>query len=157
MKAFTVISWLKGLQHSLNVASMYQDLARARKSSCWSVAKTRCLWHQTLGSERRNSDEIWSVASSNSKSCGSLGLSLWQQWLAALAMISGLGKLVTGCRQGLLTGHLQRWLTLVWRHLRLLCWPWLWKWSLRLTLHVRSKLIYTVTRFYDAGSTWVDL
>lgn len=31
---------------------------------------------QNLRSARRNSDGIWSVASSNSKSCGSLGLSL---------------------------------------------------------------------------------
>ena len=95
-KAFTVISWLKGLRHSLNVASMYQDLARARNSSCWSVAKTRCLRLRTLRSARRNSDGIWSVASSNSKSCGSLGLSLWRRWLAALAMFSGLGKLGHG-------------------------------------------------------------
>ena len=96
MKAFTVISWLKGPWHSLNVVLMYQDLARARNSSCWSAAKTRCLRLRTLRSARRSSDGIRSVASSNSKSCGSLGLSLWRWRLAALPMFSGLGKVGHG-------------------------------------------------------------
>ena len=78
-----------------SVTSCENDLVW-RNSSCWSVAKTRCLRLQNLRSACRNSDGIWSVASSNSKSCGSLGLSLRRRWLAALAMFSGLGKLGHG-------------------------------------------------------------
>ena len=81
-----------GFLTTLNVPSMYQDLALARFSNWWSVAKIKWRRSFMIMSPRRNPSGMASWISSKVRSWGSFGRWLCLILLAVLAKQAGAGS-----------------------------------------------------------------